>query len=83
MGQVKDADGDDKDSDGEQKQQSFQMALALRAVNALWQRDPAAWTVDRDNMLNSKVDVSQLKTGIVQRRHAQSHKEPETAPCAA
>ena len=59
------------------------MALALRAVNALWQRDPAAWTVDRDNMLNSKLDVSQLKTGIVQRRHAQSRKEPETAQCAA
>ena len=83
MGQAKENDGDDTGSDNEQNQLSLQMSNALRTVNDLWQRNSTAWTVDRENMVNSKLDLSHMKKSAFQRRRKQSSKEPESEQCAA
>ena len=83
MGQAQENDDEQNDSDNEQKQLSLQMSNALRTVNDLWQRNSIPWTVDRENMVTSKIDVSQMKKSGFQRRREQSRKEPESEQCAA
>ena len=83
MGQGDKTDGEDEGSDNDQKQLSLQMSNALKTVNDLWQRDSTAWTAARENMANSKLDVSQMKKSTCQRRRPQSGKESKSEQCAA
>ena len=83
MGQAPANDDENNDSDTDHKQLSLQMSNALRTVNDLWQRNSTSWTVPRDNMVNSNLDISQRKESGIQRRRAQSRKEPASEQCSA
>ena len=83
MGQVAEQEGVAQEDDNGPQQLSLQMANALRTVDDLWRRDASTWTATAENMVNSRLGISQDKKSSGTSTRRQKQEEPESAQCSA